>query len=246
LRRAAGEGRFRQASQKHIAAETRPVDKRVGGGADRIEAAKPELQCFGKFCAFRFPALCRLREQKARLQIGEPSRRDEIIRGEFETQAARRRDKFEILLDKRQHGNLAQIHFLPAREVEQKIERAFKTLDIGHEVVFLVGLRGILNKRQIQRLALPVRGLPHRYRNFAARQRCRKSRRGRPQDRAPGIRASVNPSRSNYSNRAAAKPIGRSVLGDEAIAPPLIFGTKHWLRPAMENQAREHDKPACR
>src|SRR6202011_3510309 len=130
--------------------------------------------CWGS----RSPPLRGCREQKAGLQIGEPSRRDEIIRREFETQAARRRDKFEILLDERQHGNLAQIHFLPAREVEQKIERAFKTLDIDHEGVFLPGLRGILNKRQIQRIALPVRGLPHWYRTLPRANRCRKSRRG--------------------------------------------------------------------
>src|SRR5262249_51131902 len=132
-RGASGQNRLWKAPQKHVAAQARPVDKRLSSGADRLEAAKPKLQRSGKLRALRLGVFPSLRKQEPRLQICQPSRHDEIIRREFDPQITRGRDIFEILLDERKKGNVAQIHFLAARKVKQEIERAFESGDVDHE-----------------------------------------------------------------------------------------------------------------
>src|SRR5450631_347260 len=67
LRRASGERSLGVAPQKHVAAETRPVHERFGGGADRLEAAQPELQRFREVDALGLGVFCRLGKQKPRL-----------------------------------------------------------------------------------------------------------------------------------------------------------------------------------
>ena len=139
MRRAGRERRLGVAAQKHITAETRPVHESFGGGADRFQPAQTELQGFRKIRGFRLLPFGSLRKQEPRLQIGEPRRHDEIIGRKFEPQAARRGNELEILLDEGQNRNLAEIDFLAARKVEQKIERAFKSLDIDHEGAIFAG-----------------------------------------------------------------------------------------------------------
>ena len=157
LRRAGGERHLGIAAQKHVAAETRPVHEGLGGGADRLEAAQAELQRFGEVRRFGLCPFGRLGKQKPRLQIGEPRRHDEIVGRKFKPQAARRGNELQILLNESQNRNLAQIDFLAAREVEQKIKRAFKSLDIDHEGAIFAGSAVIFIERHIQTRVLPVK-----------------------------------------------------------------------------------------
>src|SRR6202030_2910733 len=60
-------------------------------------------------------------------------RHHQIIGGKLQAQLARRFDESEILVGQRQDGDFGQIDFLLAREREQKIERALKTLDVDHQ-----------------------------------------------------------------------------------------------------------------
>ena len=74
-----------------------------------------------------------LRQQQARLEIGEPRRHHEIVGGELEPQSPRLLDEGEILVGERQDRNLREIDLLLAREREQQIERALEALDVDDQ-----------------------------------------------------------------------------------------------------------------
>ena len=79
-------------------------------------------------------------QEQARLQISEPRRHHEIVGGEFEANLAGLFDEFEILLGKRQHGNLGEVHLLAAGQLKQQIERAFEPVHINKEGRFCIRL----------------------------------------------------------------------------------------------------------
>src|SRR5262249_39695357 len=66
-------------------------------------------------------------------QIGEPCRHYQIIGGEFQAHLARLLDEGEVLIGQRENGNFSEIDLLLTRQREQKIERAFKALDVHHQ-----------------------------------------------------------------------------------------------------------------
>ena len=74
-----------------------------------------------------------LRQQQPRFQVGEPRRHHQVIGGEFEPHFARRLDEGEVLVGKRENGNLGEIDLLLARQRQQQIERAFEALDIDDQ-----------------------------------------------------------------------------------------------------------------
>ena len=75
----------------------------------------------------------RLRQQQARLEIGEPRRHHEIVGGELEPHAPRLLDEGEILIGEREDRDFREIDLLLACQHQQQIERAFEALDIDHQ-----------------------------------------------------------------------------------------------------------------
>ena len=118
---------------ENIAAEPRPVDERFRRGADGLKPLQAKRQRSGEILRQRLFVLVLLRQQQARFEIGEPGRHHQIIGGELEAQIARRLDESEILLGQSQNRNLGEIDLLAARQLQQKIERALKAIDIDKE-----------------------------------------------------------------------------------------------------------------
>ena len=77
-------------------------------------------------------------------EISEPCRHHQVIGGEFQPHLARRLDEGEVLIGKRQNGNLREIDLLLARKRQQQVERAFKALDVDHERRLVGGALGKL------------------------------------------------------------------------------------------------------
>ncbi len=103
------------------------------GDADRFEAAQP-LRQRGRHirCAHTFRSR-RFRQQQARLEIGEPRRHHQIVGREFEPHPPRCFDEREILVGEREDRDFGEIDFLLAREVEQQVERTFKTFNVDDQ-----------------------------------------------------------------------------------------------------------------
>ena len=72
-------------------------------------------------------------QQEPRLQEREPGRHDQIVGGELEPLLARGLDEQQILLGERQDGDAGEIDLLPARELEQQVERALEPVEVDRE-----------------------------------------------------------------------------------------------------------------
>src|SRR5262249_53901681 len=104
-------------------------------------ALQLEGQPRGKLFARRFGvAGLGLWQKQARLQIGEPSRHDEIIGGQLEPEPPRLADKSQILVGERQNGDLLEVDLLRARQRQQQIERSLEAFDIDDEIAVDPGL----------------------------------------------------------------------------------------------------------
>ncbi len=93
-----------------------------------LEPAQPLRQCgrhVGGAHAFRSG---RFRQQQARLEVSEPRRHHQIVGSKLKAHLPRSFDEREILIGKRENGNLREIDFLLAREIEQQVERTFEIL----------------------------------------------------------------------------------------------------------------------
>src|SRR5690606_22992887 len=71
-----------------------------------------------------------LGDEETRLQVGKPRGHDQIVGRKLQPHAAHPLDEGQILLGKRKHRDARKVHLLVARQMQQKIERAFKTFDI--------------------------------------------------------------------------------------------------------------------
>src|SRR5262249_26895515 len=76
-------------------------------------------------------------------------RHHEIVGGEFEPHLARGLDEFEILVGERKDGDFGEIDLLLARQREEKVERAFESLDVNDQRAF--GARRRLGEIRIER-----------------------------------------------------------------------------------------------
>jgi len=89
----------------------------------------------------RLVILRRLRQQKARFQIGEPGRHHQIVGGDLEAQLALPSDKVEVLIGEGQDRDFGEIDLLFAGQREQQIDRPFVPVEVEHELLGLGNLR---------------------------------------------------------------------------------------------------------
>src|SRR5580692_3308607 len=127
-----GDG-LRLATLENVAAKLRPIDHLLGEFPDRLEAPQPLRQRIGHVLGADTFGRMRLRQQQARFQISEPRRHHQVIGGKFQPHFAGRVDEGEVLVGKRENGDLGEVDLLLARQRQQKVERAFKALDIDHQ-----------------------------------------------------------------------------------------------------------------
>ena len=105
----------------------------LGDIADRFEPAQPLRQRVRHVLGAQPVGLVLLGQQQARFQVGEPRRHHQVIGGKLQAQLSRRFDEGEILVGKREDRDFGEIDFLLARQREQKIEWALKTLDVDDQ-----------------------------------------------------------------------------------------------------------------
>src|SRR5918993_793406 len=122
--------RLRRAAGEDVAVELGALLHASRGLADRLEPAQAPREGSGKISRARLVALGGLRKQQARFQVGEPGRHDEVVGGELEAQLASFIDEDEVLLGQRQNRDAVEVDLLPARKLEEEIERAFEAVDI--------------------------------------------------------------------------------------------------------------------
>src|SRR5580692_3135608 len=125
--------RLGRAALENLTAELRPVEQLLGDIADDFEPAQPLRQRIGHVFGAQPIGRMLLRQQQARFQISEPRRHHQIIGGKLQAQLSRRFDEGEVLVGQREDGDFGQVDFLLAREREQEIERALKTLDVDDQ-----------------------------------------------------------------------------------------------------------------
>ena len=80
-------------------------------------------------------------QQQPGFQPGQPRRHHQPVGGQFQAHAAGALDHREELLHQRQNGDLRQIDFLCAREVEQQVQRPLEPVQPQQQAV--TGWRGI-------------------------------------------------------------------------------------------------------
>ena len=88
---------------------------------------------FGELRGVGLGGLRRRRQQKPRLQEGEPGRHDQIVGREFEPLLARGLDEQQILLGERKDGDAGEIDLLPPGELQQQVERTLEPVEIDGE-----------------------------------------------------------------------------------------------------------------
>ncbi len=102
---------------EHVAVELRRGSISCCGDlADRLQPLEPQRQRVRHVLGALALRRVRIRQQQARLQIGEPGRHHQIVGGEFEPQLARLLDEGEILVGERQDRDLREIDLLLARQ----------------------------------------------------------------------------------------------------------------------------------
>ena len=125
--------RFRLAATEHVTIELRAAKQPLGHIANGFEALEPQRQRGGHIrstLAFGGPGV---RQQKPRLQVGEPGRHDQIVRRQLEPELARFLDEGEVLVRERQDRDLCKVDLLRAGKHKQEIERTLKSLDVHHQ-----------------------------------------------------------------------------------------------------------------
>ena len=157
----------RRAVEVDVPAQTRAIDQLLGGGANGFEAPQTGGERSGEVGGGGLRTLGRLGQQKPGLQIGQPGGHDEVIGGQFQAHAAGDVNEFKILINQSEDGDLLQIHLLAAGELQQKIERPFKPIDIDEESRLgfrLLDLRLELQLNRHGSLSNAQAGLPSRRR----------------------------------------------------------------------------------
>ena len=125
--------RFRIAARKDIALQLWAIHQPVRCFPDRFEPPQPIGERSRHLLGARPVGGCRLGQQQPRFQECEPSRHDEIVGGEFETDLSCHFDELEILIGQGQNGNLGEIDLLLPRQRQQQVERAFIAFDIDDQ-----------------------------------------------------------------------------------------------------------------
>src|SRR3954451_19890776 len=90
------------AAGEHVAPELRPLLHALCRLADRLEAPQTQRQCRREVGGRGLVALRAVGQERARFEVGEPGRHDEILGGELEAHLARLFDEDEVLLGERQ------------------------------------------------------------------------------------------------------------------------------------------------
>src|SRR6516164_5971891 len=101
------------------------------------------LQNRGELGSARLVILRRLWQQKARFQIGEPSRHHQVVGRDLKAQLALPSDKIEVLVGESQDRDFGEIDLLLAGQREQQIDRPFITVELEHELVRPIGEIGL-------------------------------------------------------------------------------------------------------
>src|SRR5215212_5518330 len=125
--------RLRLTPCKHIAVELRTCQQTLGDGANGFEPPQPQGQRIGHVFGALALGRIRIRQQHARLQIGNPRCHHEIIGRELKPQPARLFDERKELVGQRENGNFGEVHLLLTRKHQQQIERTFETFDVNDQ-----------------------------------------------------------------------------------------------------------------
>src|SRR5215831_217001 len=129
-------------ASKDIAAKLRPRKHLLGRSPDRFEPLEAQRQRVRHVLGALPFRRVHVRQQQARLEIGEPGRHHQIVGRELQAQPPRLLNEGEILVGERQDRDLGKVDLLLAGERKQEIERPFEALHIDHERLLAGGKLG--------------------------------------------------------------------------------------------------------
>ncbi|CAH1660436.1 hypothetical protein CHELA1G11_11761 [Hyphomicrobiales bacterium] len=140
------------AAGKELTPQLRPLGKFLRSLPHGLEPFQAQGECRREVSRARLIPLPlgSLRQEQPRFEIGEPGRHDEIISRKLKAYAARLLDEAEILFRERQDGDPRKIDLLAPRELQQQVQRAFKSVyidDQGGVVIVALRLRDILERQ---------------------------------------------------------------------------------------------------
>src|SRR3984893_8116066 len=124
---------LRLTSTKNIPIELGTTKQLLGDGADGFQALEPQRKRAGE-CSSVLAFLRRdIGQQEPRLQIGKPRSHQKVVGRKLQPEPAGLLDEGQILVCKREDGDLGEIYLLLAGQRQQKVKRPLESFDVNYK-----------------------------------------------------------------------------------------------------------------